>query len=102
MPVLLSAHKFLFCFYSLCHLGREAVLGKVAPGLHRGSQKRCKGSMRKFGKCIIVNMLISFEMLIGLTLSLQTYQHKVKLKFFFQKLVFRGSALSKTPPKRPK
>ena len=44
-----------------------------------------EGFIGKIGKCIIVNMFISSEMLIGLTWN------------FFRKLVFRGSALSKRP-----
>ena len=48
------------------------VDGKVAPGLHRsffrGYQKPfTRVPYEKIGKCIIVNMLISSEILIGLT-----------------------------------
>ena len=46
--------------------------GKVAPGLHTGGFKGSPvaiydGSIGKIDQCIIVNMPISSEMLIGLT-----------------------------------
>ena len=44
------------------------VDGKVAPSLHKGDFRGSmyKGSIGKIGKCIIVNMPMSSEMLIGL------------------------------------